>query len=100
MRDIEPGEQALLDQHGVRVLEPDALLDRVRGKRVFLHLDMDVTDIPGTAFPAPGGWSFAELERVLTGLAEAAAELVGAEVTAFSAPDRAAELATILEPLL
>jgi arginase len=95
-RDIEDGEQALLDEHGVPVVDPAELPARVAGRRVFVHLDMDVTDITGTAFPAPGGWTFAELRAVLASVAEAADEVVGLEVTAFSEPERAGELASIL----
>jgi arginase len=97
-RDIEPGEQALLAEHGVPVVAPGELAERVRGRRVFVHLDMDVTDISGTAFPAPGGWTFDELRDVLGAVAEAA-EVVGLEVTAFSEPERAEELAAILRGL-
>ena len=42
------------------------------------------------AVPAPGGLSAAELRALLAGLA-GAAELIGVEVTAFEAPEDAAE---------
>lgn len=99
-RDIEEDEGALLDAHGIPVLDPGELADHVRGRRVFVHLDMDVTDITGTAFPAPGGWTFDELGEVLQAVAGAAGELVGMEVTAFSEPARAEELAAVLRPVL
>jgi arginase len=79
VRDVDGGERVLLDTHGVGCPDgPEALA----GLPVFVHLDLDVLDpsaLPAQ-FPAPGGWSWGRLERVLTELA-ADAELVGAEVT-------------------
>jgi arginase len=68
---------------------------------VFVHLDVDVLDptvLPAT-FPAPGGLSDGGLRTLLAEVA-AAADLIGVEITAFSAPERAKRVATIVEPLL
>lgn len=107
-RDLDPAERAELDRAGVRRVSPEAVADAVRGRRVFLHLDWDVLDpvVLPAGVPAPGGLEPDALRRVLAGLGGAGA-LVGAELTAFEAPEDAVErerltrlLLGILEPLL
>jgi arginase len=50
-------------------------------------------------FPAAGGLSDGGLRTLLAEVA-AAVELIGLEITAFPAPERARRVATIVEPLL
>jgi arginase family enzyme len=86
-RDLDDAERELLDRAEVRIVPPAGVADAVRGERVFLHLDFDILD-PGVmpaAVPAPNGLTAEALTAVLAELA-AAAELVGAELTAFDAP--------------
>jgi arginase len=102
VRDVDPGERVLLETRGVgRIERPGDLADHLRGRPVFVHLDVDVLDptvMPAT-FPAPGGISDGGLRTLLAEVA-AAADLIGVEITAFSAPERAKRVATIVEPLL
>ncbi|HEX2106049.1 MAG TPA: arginase family protein [Solirubrobacteraceae bacterium] len=102
VRDVDPGERVLLETRGVGLVErPGDLADHLRGLPVYVHLDLDVLDptvMPAT-FPAPGGLSDGGLRTLLAEVAEAA-DLIGVEITAFSAPERAKRVATIVEPLL
>jgi arginase len=102
VRDVDPGERVLLETKGVGLAEsPAQLADLLDGRPVFVHLDLDVVDptILPARFPAPGGLSDGGLRTLLAEVAEAV-DLVGAEITAFLAPDRARRVATIVEPLL
>jgi arginase len=102
VRDVDPGERVLLETRGVGLVErPGDLADHLRGLPVYVHLDLDVLDpaVMPARFPAPGGLSDGGLRTLLAEVAEAA-ELVGVEITAFPAPERARRVATIVEPLL
>jgi arginase len=102
VRDVDPGERVLLETEGVGLAEsPSQLADLLDGRPVFVHLDLDVVDptILPARFPAPGGLSDGGLRTLLAEVAEAV-DLIGAEITAFLAPDRARRVATIVEPLL
>jgi arginase len=102
VRDLDGGERVLLETRGVgRVERPSELAEALAGRRVFVHLDLDVLDpsILPAQFPAPGGLSDGGL-RTLLGEVAASADLVGCEITAFAAPDRARRVATIVEPLV
>jgi arginase len=102
VRDVDPGERVLLETKGVGLAEsPSQLADLLDGRQVFVHLDLDVVDptILPARFPAPGGLSDGGLRTLLAEVAEAV-DLIGAEITAFLAPDRARRVATIVEPLL
>ncbi|HET6508418.1 MAG TPA: hypothetical protein VFG42_16610 [Baekduia sp.] len=64
LRDVEGPEGVLLETRGVtRVGRPGLLADALRGRPVFVHLDLDVLDpsILPSPFPAPGGLSDAGL---------------------------------------
>ena len=102
VRDVDPGERVLLDTRGVgRVERPAELAGLLTGRPVFVHLDLDVLDpavLPAT-FAAPGGFSDGGLRTLLAEVAEVA-ELIGAEITALIAPERAKRIATVVEPLL
>jgi arginase len=103
VRDVDAGERVLLDTHGVGFVErPAQLGDVVQDREVFVHLDLDVLDpdvLPGQRFPAPGGLGDDGLRTLLGQIAEAA-DVVGVEITSFTAPERAPGFATIIEPLL
>lgn len=73
-RDVDPGERANLDAHGVR-----SGTDSIPAAPVFVHLDLDVLDpsLMPAAFGVPGGMSWEELEAALLALPD----LVGIEVT-------------------
>jgi arginase family enzyme len=102
VRDVDAGERVLLDTKGVGLVEsPSQLAEMLRGLPVFVHLDLDVLDpeaLPAMV-PAPGGFSDGGLRTLLAEVAEAC-DLIGVEITALIAPDRARRVATIVEPLL
>ena len=82
------------------VSPPEAL----HGRRVFVHLDVDVLDnaVLPAQFEAPGGLQPDELRSLLAAIA-ASAEVVGAEITAYEAPEHdapTAMLAGAIRPLL
>jgi arginase len=103
VRDVDAAERPLLDAHGVaRVEGPPQLAGMLAGHDVFVHLDLDVLDpaeLPGAAFPAPGGFSLEGLSGLLAEVA-ASARIVGAEITSFTAPQQAPRFAEALAPLL
>ncbi len=84
VRDVDPGERALLETHGVSLIErPSRLADALAGREVFVHLDLDVLDptvVEGFAYPAPGGFSASGLQRILSEVARVA-NVIGVEVT-------------------
>jgi arginase/N-omega-hydroxy-L-arginine amidinohydrolase len=89
-RDIDEGEQGLLERHGVSMEPPAA-------GPVWVHLDLDVlrNDVMHAAFPAPGGWSWDDLSAALAALPD----VVGIEVTGCAA-GHAEHVAEIVVPLL
>lgn len=101
VRDVDGQEQVLLETHGVgRATRPSVLADALRGHQVFVHLDCDALDpeLMPAQFPAAGGLRDGELAQVL-GQIKDECEVVGLEVTAVGAPDRAALVADILDSL-
>jgi arginase len=103
VRDLDGAEGVMLETNGVaRVSRPSLLADFLRGREVFVHLDLDVLDptvLPGTAFPAPGGLSDGGLRMLLEEVAESCS-IIGCEITSMSEPELAELIATIVEPLL
>ena len=108
VRDLDEGERALVERHGVRQCKPGDVAEVLAGRDVYVHLDLDVLDpsIFPAQFPAPGGLSDKALRAVLAGVADST-QVVGLEITAFEAPDDdtaaggLAELvASIVDPLL
>jgi arginase len=102
VRDVDAGERVLLDTKGVgRVESPSQLADVLRDRPVFVHLDLDVLDpdVLPAGVPAPGGLSDGGLRTLLAEVAESS-DLIGVEITALIAPERAASVATTVEPLL
>src|SRR4051812_43024008 len=103
VRDVDGGERDLLCAHGVgRVERPPEVAQRLAGEAAFVHLDLDVLDpavLPDTSFPAPGGLTLDGLQALL-GEVSQTADVVGCEVTSFTAPQRAERFAALLEPLV
>jgi arginase/N-omega-hydroxy-L-arginine amidinohydrolase len=104
-RDIDPAEHVLLAQHGVRVhdvRDPDAIVDRLRGRQVWIHVDLDVLE-PGlvpTEYRVPGGPVLAEL-RSLLGRVAHASQIAGLEVAEYELDPAQADLhATRIEQLI
>jgi arginase len=99
-RDLDALERDELAAAGLAPVAPGAVVDAVRGERVFLHLDLDVLDpseMPFT-FPAHGGMSMEALRALMRELASSA-DVVGVEVTSI-APGAAARLAGVLAPVV
>jgi len=102
VRDLDGGERALLDGFGTEVLRhPTQVLDAVRGREVFVHLDLDCLDpeLHPSEFPAPGGLSDGELKAVLRDVMREAT-VVGAEITAFATTDSLDVVAAATAPLV
>jgi arginase len=102
VRDLDGPEQVLLETRGVGMVErPSELAGLLDGRSVFVHLDLDVLDpaVLPAQFPAPGGLSDGGLRTLLAEVA-GAADVIGCEITALAAPDRARRVATIVDPLL
>lgn len=98
IRDVDPGERALLDASGATVLPTlDGALDALGAAPVFVHLDCDVLDGYPAAFPVPGGPSAAEVRALLEAVARDR-RVVGVTVTAVAGP--ADVPANAIEPLL
>src|SRR5829696_7169414 len=114
IRDLDPGERALLERSPATVIGAStvetlvAVKNALDGAPVFLHLDFDVLDpehFPA-AVPAAGGLHPDKLYDLLDSVLEDC-ELLGFEATAFEAPEdeqeriAATETAMhVLEPLL
>jgi len=102
VRDVDGGEQVLLETNGVvRIARPSELADALHRHQVFVHLDLDVLDptVLPAEVPAPGGLSDGGLRTLLAEVA-GACELVGVEITSFTAPELVELVATIVDPLL
>jgi len=105
-RDIDPGEQRLLDASGITsVAVSEAAVAQARqaldGAPVYIHLDVDVLDpdeMPAQ-FPAPNGFSSAALRALIEAVLEDC-ELVGAEVTALEGASHAETALDVIGPLL
>lgn len=110
-RDIDPAEQVLLDDSGVRVLRPqqsttEALRELVGDREVWVHIDWDVLE-PGSipaAYRVPGGLLPARVAALLAALPSGS--VAGLEIAEFEASGTDADgaaLATIMStvgPLL
>jgi arginase len=114
VRDLDPGERALLEPSDATVIGASvvetlvAVQNALDGSPIYVHLDLDVLDpaVFPAQFPAAGGLAPEKLYDLLEAVTEEC-ELVGFEVTAFEAPEdeeecqEAAALALhVLEPLL
>lgn len=106
VRDLDGEERELLERSPVTVIGSSletlvAVQNALDGAPVYVHLDVDVIDpeeMPAQ-FPAPGGLRVDKLYDLLEAVADEC-EVVGVEVTALQAPDRAPTVARVLEPLV
>jgi len=107
-RDIDPAEQALIDEHHVTLLrahdgriDHHALLDAVGGAPVWFHIDTDVID--PLHFPAEyrvdAGIEPQTIRDMLQVLV-ASVELVGFEMTEFEAPASGPVRETMVEAIM
>jgi arginase family enzyme len=111
-RDLDPAEQALVDDGTVRLLAPGAdlparLAEVVAGRPVYVHVDCDVLapgEVP-TEYRVPGGLTLADLRAALGAVADG--DVVGLEVGEIEATGDAAQdaaharaLADALAPVL
>lgn len=101
-RDLDPDERNLLDVNAVAVLDPSEAVARLRGRPVFIHLDLDVLDpsvMPGASFPVAEGMVEEELEELLRRVMSEA-DVIGCEITALTAPELAGRIADVVQPLV
>jgi arginase len=103
IRDVDAGERVLVETNGLGLVEsPSQLAGLMAGRKVFVHLDLDVLDprhMPGLHWPVDGGFSDGGLRTLIAEVAEAA-DVIGIQVTDFPAPALARRVATIVEPVL
>jgi arginase family enzyme len=99
VRDVDPGEQELLDRSGAVVLPTlHGVLDALGDAPVFVHLDPDVIDGYPCAFPPPpGGPGADDLTQLLAAVARDR-EVLGVTIASIGGP--ADVLALAVEPLL
>ena len=92
VRDLDAGERVLVETAGVGNAQPAEVVPALAGRRVFVHLDVDVLDpdVLPAQFPVPHGLSDTGLRTLLTDVAREC-DVIGLEVTAFEAPEDAAE---------
>lgn len=96
VRDVDGGEQVLLETSGVgRITD----LVPLHGRKVFVHLDLDILapEVMPSIVGVPGGLDFYGLYDVLAEVRDACT-LLGAEVTS-AHPDHADAIAEAIEPL-
>jgi len=100
-RDLDGPERVLLETHGVGLVErPSQLAGVLRGRTVFIHLDLDVLDpaVLPAQFPAPGGFSDGGLRTLLAEVMEAG-DVIGCEIASFAQPRLVRRIATVVEPV-
>ena len=72
-RDIDPGEQVLLDESSVPMVDVDGIAAAVPADRdLYVHIDVDVVDpedVPAINYPAPDGPSAAAVAESVAALA-------------------------------
>ncbi|RKQ93619.1 arginase [Solirubrobacter pauli] len=90
VRDLDAGERVLMDTTGAKNVRPSEVANRLRGHKVYVHLDLDVLDpdVLPSQFAVPGGMSDTGLRTLLTEVSRDC-EVVGLEVTAFEYPEPA-----------
>jgi arginase family enzyme len=108
VRDLDAGERVLVETAGIGNARPSEVVPTLRGRRVYVHLDLDVLDpsVLPAQFAVPNGLSDTGLRTLLSDLKDVC-EIVGLEVTAFEAPEdereraiRTALVASIVGALL
>ena len=112
-RDLDPPEEALVQQRDIAVLtasdfdDPAAVIARVRAAglaRVYVHLDLDVVnpaDFPSALLPTPGGPSLQQVAGLVREI-HATLEVAGLSVVEFSGSDEnsRARVLDTLAPIL
>jgi len=112
VRELDPSERRALEGSPAHVIGSSPVETLVAVKNaldrapVYIHLDLDVIESFPSLFPAPGGLAPEKVFDLLEAVADSC-EILGAEVTAFEAPEddlerqEAADTAAhALEPLL
>ncbi len=99
LRDVDPGEQELLDRSGATIVADLADVPAALGDApVFVHFDADVIAGYPSAFPPPpGGPTVDELRDLLTAVA-AHNPIVGITIASVAGPPE--PVLSIIEPLL
>jgi arginase len=110
-RSFDPPERELVERRGLRLFAPEGLAEEVPelvrsireagNGRVYVHLDLDVTEpreVPSVACPTPDGVGVEALLRVLSALSREV-EIVGASVVEalFEGPSIPPDVRPILE---
>jgi arginase len=99
LRDVDPGEQELLDRSGATIAPTLADVPPALGDHpVFIHFDADVIDGYPSAFPPPPGGPTAEELRALLTTIAASNPIVGLAIASVAGPIE--PVLAILEPLL
>jgi arginase family enzyme len=87
-RDVDPPEQRLIDESGLRHVPAGSdlvarLREAVAGRRVYVHLDCDVLDagIVPTDYAIAGGLTLAQLHEACAAIADV--DVIGVEVAEF-----------------
>ena len=106
VRELEPDERLALEQARVPVIGTQLetlvhLVNALDDAPVYVHLDLDVLDPQElrARHPVEGGLTYEKLFDLLDAVVEAC-ELVGFEVSGLEEPDRAEDIAEVLDPLL
>jgi arginase len=88
VRDLDMGERVLVETAGVGNALPSEVVPVLAGRRVYVHLDLDVLDpeVLPAQFAVPHGLSDTGLRNLLAEVAREC-DVVGVEVTAFEAPE-------------
>jgi arginase family enzyme len=88
VRDLDMGERVLVETAGVGRALPSEVVPVLAGRRVYVHLDLDVLDpeVLPAQFAVPHGLSDTGLRTLLTEVAREG-DVIGVEVTAFEAPE-------------
>ena len=104
-RDIDPGEQALIDAGRVAHVAPGVdfaarLAEVVAGRPVYVHIDCDVLepDLVPSEYRVPGGLTLADLGAAAFALAKL--EVIGLELTEYEASWAQREVAASPDALL
>jgi arginase family enzyme len=99
LRDVDPGEQQLLDASGATVADTlDAVPGALGDAPVFIHFDADVIDGFPSAFPPPPGGPGADELRELLATVAQRNPIVGLTIASVAGPPET--VLSILEPLL
>ena len=98
-RDIEEGEQRLIDANKIPIATSAAAINQQLAKtdQTYVHLDMDVHDelaVRANAFAVPGGPSIEDVRETLSGLSKVCALAITGLDPAAEDADKACQIAT------